>query len=311
MTTILFENTNAALDAAYMLRGEWDGFNGVIVQHLDLAALSFVANQVQSDYCKEGTVLNLPITIKNLNLHANGLKNFQEVDLRYADLNGAFLAEFNFKDANLRHANLRGANLKNANFQGADLFGASLELSDLTGANLHSVDLSLANIKGAKLTKANLTKVVLRKVIRDNSIFLLVKFLIQNIVYDLKDINSLVYQCGWFPISLLVISIIILTIYFPLFQIFLAIKEVVLFNGFALLAFTLLQFIIFTKNKFDTLSDTKIVVQFMLLVQPFLVVSQTADQFQMPISVVICIIAGVGTILSVWRFFRVNLGFSL
>lgn len=109
---ILFECTDAARDAAYMLRGKWDGVNGVIVQDLDLAAIKFVANQVQSDYCSAGTICYLPITSeKLLSLYAIGLRDFHERNLSCINLRGANLIGINFENANLCGADLRKSNL--------------------------------------------------------------------------------------------------------------------------------------------------------------------------------------------------------
>lgn len=39
MTTILFDSSAAAQEIAYMLRGEWDGLNAIIIEDFDRSAL--------------------------------------------------------------------------------------------------------------------------------------------------------------------------------------------------------------------------------------------------------------------------------
>jgi len=71
--------------------------------------------------------------------------------LRGADLDGADLC-----DANLRGANLRGADLGDANLGDAYLRGANLGDAYLGGANLRGANLDGAHLCGADLCGANL-----------------------------------------------------------------------------------------------------------------------------------------------------------
>lgn len=80
-------------------------------------------------------------------------------------LDGAFLRNVDFWNADLSGANLRGAdlraflygtNLSEANLRDADLSRAYLRGADLSEANLHYADLSEANLFRAKLQEANL-----------------------------------------------------------------------------------------------------------------------------------------------------------
>jgi Pentapeptide repeats (8 copies) len=71
------------------------------------------------------------------------------VDLRGADLGGAFLSR-----SRLRLAFLSGANLREADLSGADLGGAFLSEAFLSGADLGEADLRLADLNRANLSGA-------------------------------------------------------------------------------------------------------------------------------------------------------------
>jgi hypothetical protein len=79
------------------------------------------------------------------------------IDLRFADLSGAYLTHANLSGATLRRADLSGADLNLAVLNGADLTDADLRLADLTGADLKGADLSGAKLSGAHLTGADLS----------------------------------------------------------------------------------------------------------------------------------------------------------
>jgi len=131
-----------------------------------------------------------------LELYSTGERNFQAIELISAELNGAFLCNADFSDAEmmlaslnevsmektkLNRAYLSGADLIDAylhqaefikaNLVGADLSGANLTYANLTGcnlggANLSNVDLSNANLTeailiGANLQNANLTGAII------------------------------------------------------------------------------------------------------------------------------------------------------
>ncbi len=77
-------------------------------------------------------------------------------NLRYADLQGAYLHSANLRGAKLRYADLQGANLRGANLRYADLHDADLHDADLQGADLRYADLHDADLQGADLQGADL-----------------------------------------------------------------------------------------------------------------------------------------------------------
>lgn len=49
---LLFDSIQAAQEIAYMLYGQWDGCNGVIISSkVDMAAIQFAANLVDAKWC--------------------------------------------------------------------------------------------------------------------------------------------------------------------------------------------------------------------------------------------------------------------
>jgi len=87
----------------------------------------------------------------------NGI-SLKDLNLSWANLEGA-----NLSQTDLERTNLQGANLKGTNLQGADLGKTLLAGADLSGANLLGADLEKANLQGANLTNANLQKADLEK----------------------------------------------------------------------------------------------------------------------------------------------------
>ena len=163
-TTLLFNSVQAAQEVAYTLRAEWDGLNCVILYKVDRAALETAIALAQAEYCTEGKVCNIEITAdKLLQLYANNMLDFQDLQLRNIDLSGANLAGINFKNADLRLTKFIGANLAGANLQRADLSGANLQAAELRGANLSQTQLKRVNLTGAKLARANLQRANLHK----------------------------------------------------------------------------------------------------------------------------------------------------
>ncbi|MEA5532913.1 pentapeptide repeat-containing protein [Crocosphaera sp. XPORK-15E] len=79
-----------------------------------------------------------------------GQRNFQDYQLRRADLRGLNLSQTDFRGVDLSYANLR-----DVNFSGADLREAYLNEADLTGANLSGANLEGASIIKTYLIKAN------------------------------------------------------------------------------------------------------------------------------------------------------------
>jgi uncharacterized protein YjbI with pentapeptide repeats len=83
------------------------------------------------------------------------------VDLRYADMRGAFLPGTVLTDAHLEWADLlladlRQSELAGAHMEGTDLLGARLNGADLSGADLRKADLNGADLTGAELKYADL-----------------------------------------------------------------------------------------------------------------------------------------------------------
>lgn len=77
----------------------------------------------------------MPHTIESLKKELN-VDSLQELDLRWAKLQGSKLQMADFHMADFRGADLRGADLRWAYLRGADLRGADLQWADLRGADL-------------------------------------------------------------------------------------------------------------------------------------------------------------------------------
>ena len=84
------------------------------------------------------------------------------VDLRSVQLDGARLADTQFRHANLARAWLRGIQLDRSDLKSTDLRQANLEQASLVEANLRGAYLEAANLQGANLTGADLRGAVLR-----------------------------------------------------------------------------------------------------------------------------------------------------
>jgi len=82
--------------------------------------------------------------------------NLNETKLKNADLSEADLDGANLRGADLSEANLRKANLRGADFHGANLSGANLWKASLIDANLHGTNLSNAYLSRVDLREANL-----------------------------------------------------------------------------------------------------------------------------------------------------------
>ena len=88
--------------------------------------------------------------------------HYEQLDLRWADLGGAYLRDANLYRADLGGADLGGANLyraslRSANLSEANLYGANLRGAKLSGANLSRADLRGADLRGANLFGADLS----------------------------------------------------------------------------------------------------------------------------------------------------------
>lgn len=51
---ILFESITAAREVAYILRGEWDGYNSLFIRHLNTAAIELAASLIEAEFSYAG-----------------------------------------------------------------------------------------------------------------------------------------------------------------------------------------------------------------------------------------------------------------
>ena len=164
-SVLLFDEPGAASDIAFMLGGQWDGCNGVILDKCDDVAVNTVAKMIGASWCYEGATLALLIRLKAdelLRRYAAGERNFINANLRYA-----LLCSRSLREANLSYAKLSLADLSKANLSGADLTAADLSEANLSQASLSNIclvranmtraNLSLADLRGADLSKACLS----------------------------------------------------------------------------------------------------------------------------------------------------------
>lgn len=153
--TLLFDSCYAAEDIAFMLGGQWDNCNGVVVSVVDEVAIATAAKLVNAKWCHEGKSSTLlpKLSVEVLKRrYAMGDRHFINANLRGADLSNLNLSQVNFGWAKLQGANLSGANLRNADLTEADLSDANLNGADLTGANLKRVSLSETQLKQVKVS---------------------------------------------------------------------------------------------------------------------------------------------------------------
>ncbi|KJH71386.1 pentapeptide repeat-containing protein [Aliterella atlantica] len=161
---LLFDSALAAEDIAYMLGGQWDGCNGVVVDKRDRIAVDTAASLVGATWCYGGvsSAFLKPLNVDQFKKrYAAGERNFVNANLRGAALVQVNLSAINLSWAKLNLADLSGANLskadlisadlQEANLSGTDLTGANLSMADLRGANLLDAKLELACLRGAKL----------------------------------------------------------------------------------------------------------------------------------------------------------------
>ena len=116
----------------------------------------------------EATISTRPANVPNTADSLSGVKgaSLNEINFRYAQGYGAFLAKAhlwrtNFEGAFLSEADLRGADLGQANLRSADvdraqLANANLDRSMLDGANFSQADLRDANLSYSSLAGADL-----------------------------------------------------------------------------------------------------------------------------------------------------------
>ncbi|MFB2976734.1 pentapeptide repeat-containing protein [Microseira sp. BLCC-F43] len=169
-TIILFDSVNAASDVAFMLNGEWDGSNGVVMQKCDEIAVDAAANLVGASWCYQSAceAVLLQLNVDQLRRrYAIGDRYFINANLRCTNLSQLCLSDINLSWAKLNLANLCGTNLSKANLTAADitaanLSGCNLNQAQLVRANLASTNLSRADLTGANLSRACLIDADLR-----------------------------------------------------------------------------------------------------------------------------------------------------
>jgi uncharacterized protein YjbI with pentapeptide repeats len=172
---LLFDSITAAQNIAYMLNGQWDECNGVIIAKCDEVAVNTAAALMEASWCYQGAsfaVLTRLTTDQILHRYAIGERNFSNANLRCAKLCMLSLSEINLSWAKLSLANLSGTNLRRANLTMTDMREANLSETNLSHtclvrANLRSANLSRADLKGANLSHcclndANLSEADLR-----------------------------------------------------------------------------------------------------------------------------------------------------
>ncbi len=143
--TLLFDSCYAAENVAFMLSGQWDECNGVVLSVADEIAIETAAKIVEARWCYKGKFCTLlpKLSVEVLKRrYAIGDRHFINANLMGADLSNLNLSQVNFGWAKLRGANLSGTNLCNADLTEADLSDANLSGTDLTGANLKRTILS-------------------------------------------------------------------------------------------------------------------------------------------------------------------------
>ncbi|MBE9096957.1 pentapeptide repeat-containing protein [Tychonema sp. LEGE 07203] len=189
-TVLLCDSIAAASDMAFMLEGEWDGCNSLVLPKCDKVAIQTAASLLQTSWCYQNTCEPILIRLQvdellsryavgdrffiNANLRCAQLSELclENIDLSYAKLNLANLGRTNLSKANLMNAQMQSANLSGSNLSKSQLVRANLSEANLSDANLRSADLrgadlSNANLNGADLRGANLARTDLTKTCLD------------------------------------------------------------------------------------------------------------------------------------------------
>lgn len=192
-TVLLCDSVAAASDMAFMLGGEWDGCNSLVLPKCDKVAIEAAASLLETSWCYQnaGEAVLIRLGVEellrryavgdryfiNANLRCAQLSNIclENIDLSYAKLNLANLSGTNLSKANLTLAEMRSANLSGSNLSRSRLVRANLAGANLADANLRGADLSYAYLSntcltGADLIGVNLSKVDLRKTCLDGVI---------------------------------------------------------------------------------------------------------------------------------------------
>ena len=192
-TVLLCDSVAVASDMAFMLGGEWDGCNSLVLPKCDKVAIEAAASLLETSWCYQnaGEAVLIRLGVEellrryavgdryfiNANLRCAQLSNIclENIDLSYAKLNLANLSGTNLSKANLTLAEMRSANLSGSNLSRSRLVRANLAGANLADANLRGADLSYAYLSntcltGADLIGVNLSKVDLRKTCLDGVI---------------------------------------------------------------------------------------------------------------------------------------------
>lgn len=158
---LLFDSSAAASDIAFMLGGQWDGCNGIVMPSSDKVAVNTAANLVGASWCHQGdstALLARLSTDELLRRYAAGERNFANANLRCVVLVEQNLSQCNLSNVKFNLANLSRANLSGVDLTSADLSDASLSEANLSQASLYRTLLTRANISQANLRGANLFK---------------------------------------------------------------------------------------------------------------------------------------------------------
>lgn len=173
-TVLLCDSIAAASDMAFMLNGEWDGCNSMVLPKSDKVAIEAAASLLETSWCYQNASETVLIRLEvdeflrryalgerffiNANLRCAQLREacLENIDLSYAKLNLANLGGTNLSKANLTAAQMPAANLSGSNLSGAQLVRANLVGANLSDANLRGADLSYADLSNANLSKADL-----------------------------------------------------------------------------------------------------------------------------------------------------------
>ncbi|WP_293233047.1 pentapeptide repeat-containing protein [Microcoleus sp. PH2017_05_CCC_O_A] len=193
-TVLLCDSIAAASEMAFMLGGEWDGCNSLVLPKSDKVAIETAASLLETSWCYQKaaepvlTRLGVDELLRryaagdryfvNANLRCAQLSQLclENIDLSYAKLNLADLSGTNLNKAilaaaQMQSANLSGCKLHKSQIVRANLAGANLSNANLRGADLTNVDLSNADLTNADLRGATLGKVDLKKACLDGAIF--------------------------------------------------------------------------------------------------------------------------------------------
>ncbi|MBW4560456.1 MAG: pentapeptide repeat-containing protein [Mojavia pulchra JT2-VF2] len=161
---ILLDSVPAAGEIAFMLGGEWDGCNGVVMPKVDEVAVNTAVKLLETAWCYQGAsvaVLNQLKTDEFLRRYALGERNFINANLRCAELSFLSLSAINLSRSKLSLANLSGSNLTKADLTAADIQDANLADTNLSQSRLFRANLSRANLLRANLKGADLSHVCL------------------------------------------------------------------------------------------------------------------------------------------------------